>query len=217
MKKLIMVVSMLASGFVGMAQENMTAVENVNALFSNVNAKVEKVTSIESDLTMTKHKNLLKRDMVSKGKFYYSKPDKVCMDFEKTRDSKYIINGEKMLMSVTGAKSVRNISSNPMMQEMYKVVSSSMTGNLQALQGDYEMEYLQNATHYMVKITPKNAVKKLIERIELMLLKSDYSVESMKIVEPLKNKKQDADFTQYSFENKKLNVNIPASMFDIKE
>ncbi|MBO4805885.1 MAG: outer membrane lipoprotein carrier protein LolA [Paludibacteraceae bacterium] len=217
MKKWCMALMMLATSVVGMAQKDMTAVKDEEAFISSVKEKMMQVSSIQSDFKQVKHMAMMKKDIESSGNFYYSKTDKVCLDYAKPKKSKIVINGDKLLMEMGGIKDVRNISSNALMQEMTKVISSCMTGNLQELKANYQLEYWQNETNYLVKVSPKNAsAKKMVDRIELVLLKSDFSVESMKMIETSRRQSATPDYTEYFFSNKKLNVSIPSSVFDVK-
>lgn len=217
MKKWILALSMLASSVVGMAQNDMTAVKDENAFISSVKEKMAQVSSIQSDFRQLKHMSMMKKDLESSGKFYYSKADKVCLSYETPKKSQIVINGDKLMMEMGSVKNVCDVSSNALMQEMVNVISSCMTGNLQELQANYQLEFLENATNYMVKVSPKNAsAKKMVERIELMLLKSDFSVESMKMYESSRAKSKSSDYTQYIFTNKKLNGVIPATTFNVK-
>lgn len=208
---------MVLSGWVGMAQDAIRPVEDEKSFIASVQDRMAKVSSLQSEFKQRKHITGIKKDIVSSGSFYYEKAGKVCLSYEKPAKSKIVINGDKLMMEMAGVKNVCSVSSNAMMQEMVNVMSSCMTGDLQGLRTNYQLEFLQTDTNYVVKVIPKKAsVGKMVERIELFLLKSDFSVESLKMVEASRGRAKREDYTEYSFSNKKENAAIPVSTFSLK-
>lgn len=217
MRKLVLALVLFASASAALAQTDMRPMADEKSFIASVQAQMEKVSSIQSDFKQRKHLSAMTKEIESHGKFYYEKSDKVCMDFQKPSPSKIVINGDKLLLEMGGVKNVCSISSSATMQEMVKVMSACMTGNLQEMKADYQLEFLENETNYMVKVFPKkSSAKKMVDHIELLLLKSDFSVEAMKMVETSRRNSKGQDFTEYIFMNKKVNVAIPASTFSLK-
>ncbi|MCB9017130.1 MAG: outer membrane lipoprotein carrier protein LolA [Prevotellaceae bacterium] len=220
MRKLVVLwVALFASFAFATAQNGMKPVADVDALLSKIKVEMQKVSSLQSDFKQVKHISAMKGDVTSTGKFYYSKTNKVCLEYTTPMKYLIVINDSKIMMDMNGKKTVYEVSSNGLMREMVTVISSCMTGNLQALNSNYKMQYYQNATEYLVKVFPLNATaKKYIEEVDIRLLKSDLSVSSMKMVEPSKKADaEDKDFTEYIFLDKKMNVTIPASKFSVRK
>ncbi len=216
MKKITLITVLLA-GFISLfAQSEMKPMSDVSALKKKMAAEAQKVNSIESDFIQVKHMTALAGDMTSKGKFYYQKEDKVSLDYTSPMKYLIIINGSKIKMVANGKTSVYDVASNGLMKEMKDVVSACMTGNLQAMNGNYTIEYFQDAKEYLVKIFPLNeSAKAIIDEVDIYLDKNDMSVTRMRMVEASKDKKaKDKDYTEYQFLNKKLNAAIPASQFN---
>jgi len=191
---------------------------DVNAFKKKMEAEAKKVNSIESDFTQIKHIAAMAGDITSTGKFYYQKEDKVSLDYTTPVKYQIVINGSKIKMVSNGKTNVFDVASNGLMKEMKDVLSASMTGNLQAMTGNYKLEYFQDSKEYLVKIFPLNdAAKAIIDEVNIYLDKNDLSVTRLRMVEASKDKKaKDKDYTEYQFSNKKLNVDIPASRFSIK-
>jgi len=182
----------------------------------NLAVEVQKVNSIESDFTQIKHMTALAGDITSKGKFYYQKEDKVSLDYTTPVKYQIVINGSKIKMVSNGKTNVFDVSTNVLMKEMKDVISSCMTGNLQAMEKNYKLEYYQDSKEYLVKVFPTtDAAKAIIDGVDIYFDKNNLMVTRMRMNEASKDKKT-KDYTEYQFSNAKLNVNIPASRFSLK-
>ena len=218
MNKIVLNLMLWAGCFSALAQSEMKPLTDVEDFKKKMAVETQKVNTIECDFTQVKHMTAVAGDMISKGKFYYQKEDKVSLDY--TTPVKYliVINGPKIKMVSNGKTTVYDIASNGLMKEMKEVISACMTGNLQAMTGNYKMEYYQNAKEYLIKIFPQNAAAKaILEGVNIYLDKNDLSVSRLVMLEASKDKNaKDKDYTEYQFSNKKLNVDIPASRFSLK-
>ncbi|MBO5132249.1 MAG: outer membrane lipoprotein carrier protein LolA [Paludibacteraceae bacterium] len=200
-----------------MAQEKTTPVSDVNALKSEMQQSASKIKTISSDFTQEKFMSVMASKMVSKGKFYYQKEDKVTLQYLTPFKQNLVMNGTKLMMEANGKKNVLDATSNPMMAELKKVISACMGGNIASMGSDYKLEFFQTGGLYLIKIYPQSAnIKKVAEMVDLYLDKKDFSVVKMKMLEPLKKGQKTNDYTEYIFENKKFNSPIDASVFSIK-
>ena len=201
------------------AQNDLKPVTDVNTLTSKINTEMKKVSSLQSKFKQVKHIATMKSDLISNGNFFYSKSDKVCLEYTSPMEYLIVINGSKIKMDMNGKKTVYDVSSNGLMQEMVTVISSCMTGNIKTLNSKYKIEYFQNEKEYVIKVYPTDSkVKNLIYEVDLHLSKSDMCVSSMKMIEASKNAKaNDIDFTEYIYTEKKLNGTIPADKFNVQK
>lgn len=127
------------------------------------------------------------------------------------------MNGNKLMMEMGNNKNVMDASANPMAAELKKVISACMSGNIANMGENYILEYFQEGSNYLVKITPKSAdIKKFAQEVELYLDMKDFSVVKMKMIEPIKPGFKKNDYTLYTFTNKKMNVKVDDAVFVIK-
>ena len=146
---------------------------------SRLAKEAQTVESIESDFTQVKYLDVFDEKVTSKGKFYYQKTHKICMEYFRPMDYLIVINGSKLKIVSDGKKSIMNLSSNKMMAQM---------------------QYFKDARYYLVKIKPTNkAVQAYIAGIEIYLDKKDMSVHKLRLSETATN------YTEYEFYNKKFN------------
>ncbi len=169
--------------------------------FENRLAKeAQTVKSIESDFTQVKYLDVFDEKVTSKGKFYYQKSNKICMEYFRPMDYLIVINGSKLKIVSDGKKSIMNLSSNKMMAQMQDMLTACMIGDLSKMSSNYQLEYFEDARYYLVKIKPTNkAVQAYIAGIEIYLDKKDMSVHKLRLSETATN------YTEYEFYNKKFN------------
>ena len=169
--------------------------------FENRLAKeAQTVESIESDFTQVKYLDVFDEKVTSKGKFYYQKSNKICMEYFRPMDYLIVINGSKLKIVSDGKKSIMNLSSNKMIAQMQDMLTACMIGDLSKMSSNYQLEYFEDARYYLVKIKPTNkAVQAYIAGIEIYLDKKDMSVHKLRLSETATN------YTEYEFYNKKFN------------
>lgn len=214
-KKILCVISMLVSFSALMAE--VTPVANVADLKAKMQKAASTVTSIQSDFSQEKYMAVMANSMKSSGKFYYEKSDKVKLEYLVPFKQNLIMNGDKLMMEMNGKKNVLNAAANPMANELKKVISACMSGDISNMGANYNLEFFQDGEFYMIKITPKSAdIQKFAQQVDLYLDAKDFSVVKMKMIEPLKKGQKKNDYTLYSFSNKKMNTKIPATVFAVK-
>ncbi len=215
MKKIIvLLITFTASIAISLAQ---TAVADVAALKSKMQEAASKVSSIESNFTQEKYMSVMSNSMISSGKFYYEKHDKVKLEYQKPFKQNMTMNGNKLVMEMNGKKNSMDASANPMAAELKKVITACMSGDIANIGANYKLEFFQDADNYIVKITPQSAdIQKFAQQVYLTLNKKDFSVEKMKMIEPLKKGQQKNDYTEYTFSNKEFNKRIANSVFSVR-
>jgi len=217
MKKLgIFFVLAMASLSLSMAQ-SVVPVSDVAGLKAKMQVAAANVTSIQSDFTQEKYISAMGKSMNSSGKFYYQKENKVKLEYLSPYKQNMVMNGNRLMMEMGNNKNVMDASANPMAAELKKVISACMSGNIANMGENYILEYFQEGTNYLVKITPKSAdIKKFAQEVELYLDMKDFSVVKMKMIEPIKPGFKKNDYTLYTFTNKKMNVKVDDAVFVIK-
>lgn len=197
--------------------QNAKPVSDVAGLKAKMQAAAESVTAIQSDFTQSKFMSAMGKSMESSGKFYYQKENKVKLEYLKPFKQNLVMNENKLMMEMNGKKNVMDASANPMAGELKKVISACMSGDIANMGANYKLEFFQEGSNYLVKITPQTAdIQKFAKQVDLYLDMKDYSVVKMKMIEPLKKGQKQNDYTEYTFSNKKMNVKVPDTVFTIK-
>jgi outer membrane lipoprotein-sorting protein len=193
-----------------LAQNDFTAIVSAEKFKEELKTASAQLTGIESNFSQTKYIGLLSEKIVSSGKFYYKKPDKICMDYSAPVKYLMVINGNKIKINSDGKSNVYDLSSNKMMSQTNVLLSACITGNLEKLSSDYDLSFKENKTLYWVRILPQGSIKSYMQSIDMYLDKTDFSVHQLKIAEA------SGDYTEYTFTGKKKNPAIPDAKFSIK-
>lgn len=192
------------------AQNDYAAVASAVELKEALRIESEQLTGVECNFTQTKYIGLLSEKIVSSGKFYYKKTDKICMDYSSPVKYLIVINGNKIKINSDGKSNVYDLNANKMMSQTQVLISACMTGNLEKLSSDYQLSFMENKTLYRVRVLPQGSVKSYLKSIDIYLDKNDFSVHQLKITET------SDDYTEYTFTGKKKNPMIPDAKFSIK-
>ena len=188
-----------------------TDIADMQQFETRLKETADKLTSIESDFVQVKHLDMFDEDVVSKGKFYYQKNNKISLDYSQPLSYLIVINGGRLKIVADGKKSIMQLSTNKMMNEMQDMITACMVGDLNRMNGSYNLKYQEDNNQYIVSITPRSKqVKEYVSAIEIRLSKADMSVDQLRMYE------NEADYTDYKFSNKRFNQLKDESRFSIE-
>ena len=170
----------------------------------------DRTQTIACDFEQVKYMSVLANTNKSKGKFFYKKAQKICLEYTNPQGNLIVMNGVKFKIQTNGKATVVKMISNPMMRQMGNMLTACMTGNLDLFGNQSVSEYYENQSYYTVVISPTNRrVKSYLKQIVLRFDKDDMTLSSMKMNE------NDTDYTLYEFSDKKLNGNVDDDKFNI--
>lgn len=193
------------------ASAQMKPISNPDELNKRLAAEAKNLESIESDFTQQKYLDVFKEKVTSKGKFYYKKENKICLNYNQPLNYLIVINNGKLKIVSDGKKNIMNLNANPMMNQMQDMITACMVGELSKLSSNYRLSYLEDSKYYRIKIKPVNkAVQAYINEIEIYLDKKDMSVYKLRLSETAVN------YTEYEFYNKKFNSQINENVFSTR-
>ena len=209
MKRLFTIIALALTAHTALAQPH--EVTDLQKFETQLKATAEKLKSIESTFVQVKHLDMFDEDVVSMGKFYYLKENKISLDYSKPLSYLIVINGSQLKIVADGKKSIMQLNSNKMMNEMQDMITACMVGDLNRMNGSYELNYQEDDKQYIVGITPRSkTVKEYVSAIEIRLNKADMSVDQLRMYE------NEADYTDYRFTNKRFNQLKDESRFSMQ-
>lgn len=194
-----------------MQAQQMKKLTDLKGFEARLLQEAKKIESIESSFTQVKYLDVFDEKITSKGMFYYRKSNKICMDYSQPMNYLIVINNNKLKIVSDGKKSITDLSSNKMMNQMQDMLTACMVGDLSQMSSNYVHEYFEDARYYMVTIKPTNkAVQAYIDNIQIYLDKKDMSVHKLRLSETA------ANYTEYVFSNKKFNSLKDDAKFTIR-
>lgn len=194
-----------------LAYAQMRPMGNLDEFNKRLAAEAQNLQSIESDFTQQKYLDVFDEKVTSHGKFYYKKENKICLEYSRPLDYLIVINNARLKIVSDGKKSIMNLSSNKMMNQMQDMLTACMVGDLSKLSSNYQLSYFEDSKYYLVKIKPtSNAIRAYIAEMEIHLDKKDMSVCRLRLSETATN------YTEYEFRNKKFNSLTDEKVFAVR-
>ena len=132
--------------------------------------EAKNIESIESNFTQIKYLDVFDEKITSKGKFYYKKSNKICMDYAQPMNYLIVINNNQLKIVSDGKKSIMDLHSNKMMNQMQDMLTACMVGDLSNMSPGYALEYFEDAHYYLIQIKPvSKAIQAYINQIQIYL------------------------------------------------
>lgn len=167
----------------------------------------QKITSIQSDFVQVKNLSMLNDKVTSKGKFFYKKSNKVRIEYTTPYQYLMVLNNHQMLVKDEQKASNYNTRSNKMMQSINNIMLDCMRGTVYQNK-EFHVQVMEGSKDYLLQLNPVTSVmKKMFQRIEVYLDKSDLNVIRLNMVE------QGGDNSLMTFSNRMMNTNLNESLF----
>lgn len=211
MRKLILLILILTSGFISRAQYAgygpVADMVKFKAVFA---AASQKTNSIKADFTQDKNLSMLSEKITSKGNFWFKKDSRVRMEYNQPFKYLMILNKDKVYIRDGLKESQVSTKSNKMFQQINKIMIDCMQGTTLD-NTDFKTRVFENKTTALIELVPvAKGMKDLFKSINVIIDKKDFSVISIDMQE------LSGDNTIMRFTNKELNAAILDTLFDIK-
>jgi outer membrane lipoprotein carrier protein len=185
----------------------------VNAQDSSADSIIEKIkqanlqcTSITSDFTQLKHLSFMNEDVSSNGKFFYSRPDRLLMQYEQPAGDLMLINNDQLVMIAAGKHSKASAKSSSRARTMKNILSSCLQGDISLIDGvTFSCE--ETVDSYLVTAKLKKKTKSGVNKVVLSYDKADLTLNVLRMEE------SDGSYTAYTLLNKVLNQPVGNEIF----
>jgi len=178
-------------------------------VFAKIVSAASVVKRIASNFSQKRHLSMLKDPLVSKGHFYYEKPDKLRWEVSDPVISGFAVNGKNGKRWKNGTSQVQTfkISRVPFVKLFAEQVFAWTNADFKKLQEGYEILVL-GENPLTLKLVPISAKgKEYIDDIRIQFADDARYVNKIKICE------KGEDFTEISFYETVVNGPIPKNMF----
>lgn len=180
------------------------------AVFLDVLAKrASEVTALSARFEQVKRMEMIKGELVSHGKFLYSKENKIAFMYEKPGKYSMIMNGSYMKMVTASGTSTMNLSANPVMKQMQELITAVFTGELKE-SANYDIVFSMAADKINASVKPKSArLQSVISIINIVFSKDSGDILEISV------KEGSGGTTNYRFFEQTINQNIDNEIFRI--
>ena len=205
MKKIVILIPFLFACLFIHAQ---TVSDSDRQVMEKIKQANVKYTSIVSDFKQTKHLSFMGEDIVSGGKFYYNKPDRLAMRYDSPEGDLMLIDGGKMVMITAGKQT--STKSNNRTKEMKTILSSCLQGDIEQM-GASKISCEETSKYYVVRAEIERTNKSNINMVVMSYEKTNMSLSVLRLEEP------DNSYTVYELTGKELDKPIDQNVFQVSK
>lgn len=177
---------------------------------AKINAAAAAMPSMTCDFTQTKHLSMLREKMVSKGKMYYRKPDRLRWEYVSPYKYTFILNGSKVSVAGNKRNDVIDTRNNKLFKEIARIMMSTVTGRALSDTGDFTITIDETTTAWNVTLVPKRKnIRQMFSKIILKFRRSDCQVQQIELYE------KNGDRTEIKLQNIKTPSAVNDALFNI--
>ena len=208
--RLLLIAVVLITNINTMRSQNGILSNTEVAVFLDVLAKrASEVTALSARFEQVKRMEMIKGELVSHGKFLYSKENKIAFMYEKPGKYSMIMNGSYMKMVTASGTSTMNLSANPVMKQMQELITAVFTGELKE-SANYDIVFSMAADKINASVKHKSArLQSVISIINIVFSKDSGDILEISV------KEGSGGTTNYRFFDQTINQNIDNEIFRI--
>jgi outer membrane lipoprotein-sorting protein len=165
--------------------------------------------SIQSDFRQEKSLNMLSEKIISSGKFWYRKKDKLRMEYIQPYAYLMILNAGKIYTKEGQKENRISAGSSKVFQQVNRILIDCVAGSILE-NPDFQSRIFESNGSFLVELKPtaKN-LSALYKNINIVIDKKDFTATAIEMYEV------SGDKTIIRFQNKSINAQIPDSVFNI--
>ena len=202
----------LAISFVGTGQTtSFKPVQNIDEFKNTFSVESKKVNSITSTFRQEKVLSLVEEKMVSDGKFWFKRENKIRIEYQNPFQYLLILNNDEIIIKDHDKENRMNVKSNKLFQQINRIILDCVQGSILD-NNDFSVAAFENSNSYRLVMKPiTKGLQDFFSEIVVLVDKSDFTASELSLHET------GGDYTTIFFSNKTLNANIPNSVFDLAQ
>ena len=198
------------SVFSSQLQKGQKAAGEKERLFSEIAKAATNVTTLKSDFVQERHLGMLEDVLISKGRFYYKKQDRLRWEVTKPVTSGFAVSGKKAKRwdAKSGRTQTCEVYRVPFIKLFTDQVFAWATADFKQLQKDYIIEVLGDAPVDLKLVPVRSQEKKYLAHFRIAFAADASHVNFVEVHET------GGDFTRIRFYNTIINTPLPDTLFD---
>lgn len=207
MKKIISIFCLLCIACFSLSAMTEQQKQDVITKLNQTSASIQ---TMSADFSQTKYLSMLSDKMVSDGKIYYSKSDKLRWEYTSPYQYLFIFNGTKVYVGNNSKQNIIDTNTNKVFKEIARIMMNTVTGTALSNNGDFETALSEDNNQWIVTLTPKKKeLKSMFTKVVLYFNKKSNIVSEINIFE------KNGDRTNIKFSGIQTNKSIDATLFNI--
>lgn len=211
MKKLLFILLALVS--LTVRAEKLTAVDadRQNQMVATINKAASAMTSMQCGFTQAKQLKMLNDKMTSTGTMHYKQGNRLRWQYTSPYTYTFLLNGTKVMMDSGKKRSVIDVKTNKMFQEIARIMMNSVTGKCLTDTKSFSVKMYTSASGaWVADLTPLNKqMRQMFTKVRLYFNLKTQMVDRVELHE------KSGDNTVILLQNIKKNQTINDSVFKI--
>lgn len=206
----ILITVILTLGLAGSAAAGELSQAQQHEVIAKINSAVSHLGSMSCSFVQTKHLSMLSDKMVSEGRMYYSRPDRLRWEYTTPYKYLFVFNGSKVYVGNDSRKDVIDTSSNKVFKEVARIMMSTVTGTALSDTADFDTSVAATKDSWVVTLVPKKKeMRRMFAKIIMTFSKTASMISEVRIYE------KNGDRTEIKFKDITANAGIEESLFNI--
>ena len=181
-----------------------------DAIRRKLNEATARITTMQCDFVQTKHLSVLNDKMVSKGRMYYQKSDRLRWEYATPYTYVFILSGHEILLKNKNRSDIIDVNQNRMFREIVQIMLSSVVGDCLD-DRNFKSTLTATAAEYVATLVPQRKnMKQMFRQITLRFDRKNLCVTRVELTE------KNNDRTVIELSNIHLNETLPGDLFLVR-
>ena len=177
---------------------------------TKINQAASQLQTLQCDFVQTKHLKMLNDKLVSHGKMYYKKSDKLRWEYTTPYHYIFILNGSRVLLKNEKRNDIIDVNQNKVFKEIARLMMNSVVGKSLSDSRDFSSKISSSNSELIATLTPmRKDLKQMFKEITLYFSKSTSLVYKVILVE------KNGDKTVIELKNAKKNEPVNTNVFNV--
>lgn len=208
--RLLLILSLVFLFSLSISAQTKLNAEQQKTVIETMDKAASKVKTMQCEFLQIKTMKMLKREMKSQGKMFFSHPDKLRWQYTVPYNYTFLMNGDKVVIKSSRSTQKIDVQKNKMFRQITTIIFNSITGGGLKSTADFNVELYKDNQSYFAKLYPKKKeLKQVYEVIEI------FFNDSLTMVSGVKMKEKTGDVTTVKLNNVIINTTISDSTFSI--
>lgn len=179
-----------------------------DSVLERLEQEADTVRSLQSRFTQKKTLELFDDTVVSKGNFYFRRPDSLRWEYTEPIETGFILTGDEGVRLRAGEEpQVFNIRSDPIMAVVVEQITAWTVFDAERLLQDFDFTVVRTQPIELL-LKPKGAAGRFLDRLEIVFSEDDRTVRMVRVFEP------GGDSTVIEFHETLVNPDLSETIFD---
>jgi len=190
------------------AQSGFQKINDPETFKKEFHMQTSKVKTIASDFEQEKELSVLSEKIISRGKFFFKRENRIRIEYQTPFYYLMIINGDELFVKDDDKESTINVRSNKLFQQVNTIMVESVRGTI-IDDKNFAVQLFENSDDFLMVMTPLDkTLKGFFDSIDIYANKKSFAVTRIEMNE------HSGDKTIIRFLNQNLNTPVADEVFN---